>query len=206
MKKNLCCFIILVININLIPPILAQQNETGTFIDNRDNKSYKWVKIGTQVWMAENLNYNSGEGSWCYDDNEVNSSIYGRIYQYSIAMNVCPTGWHLPSRDEWMILVDFLGGKEDGGGKAKSITGWASPNVGATNESGFSALPGGYRIDRLNKYLEMGEAGSWWVSPKTSDSFPMTFKLYSNYKSFSWSWEGQLSALCSSYIRCIRDT
>ena len=92
--------------------------------------------------MAENLNYKSGS------DFADKPEVYGRLYSWEVAQRVCPTGWHLPTDAEWTTLTDYLGGKNVAGGKLKE-TGtehWFSPNTGATNESGFTALPGGIVI------------------------------------------------------------
>jgi len=115
-----------------------------------DGNNYAIVQIGSgksvQTWMAENLNYPTGN-SWCYNDNTSNCDIYGRLYDWQAALGACPPGWHLPSDAEWTALIDFLGGVWIAGGKMKE-TGtahWLSPNYGATNSSGFTARPGGWR-------------------------------------------------------------
>jgi uncharacterized protein (TIGR02145 family) len=127
------------------------------FIDSRDGKKYKTVCIGNQVWMAENLNYEPA-GGLCYDELAENCGIYGRMYTWNEVMNgsaasnsnpsgvrgICPTGWHVPSAAEWEQLFTFLGGYSVAGGELKSTSNlWGSPNTGATNSSGFNALPGG---------------------------------------------------------------
>jgi len=143
-------------------------SSTGTMTDI-DGNVYETVTIGTQVWMAENLkvtHYRNGNtilhiidwfswftltGAYCEYDNDVNNvAVYGRLYNW-YAVNdsryIAPVGWHVPSDAEWLTLVDYLGGDTVADGKMKEIgtTHWVSPNTGATNESGFSALPGGYR-------------------------------------------------------------
>ncbi|WP_113922434.1 fibrobacter succinogenes major paralogous domain-containing protein [Cognataquiflexum aquatile] len=133
------------------------ESDSETFSDPRDGQVYKIVKIGDQVWFAENLNYNA-EGSWCYDSDSENCEIYGRLYSWEVGLTACPEGWHLPSEDEWNNLIEFLGGYEIAGGKMKAISGWDEPNIGATNESGFSALPGG------GSNVLTGGAGLWWSS------------------------------------------
>jgi uncharacterized protein (TIGR02145 family) len=125
--------------------------------DPRDQKTYQAVKIGDQTWMAENLNY-SISGSYSYDESSGNASTYGRLYDWTTANTVCPAGWHLPSDAEWRQLEVFLGmdpkvalldwyrGDAEGGMlKAEGTLLWESPNAGATNITGFTALPGGYR-------------------------------------------------------------
>jgi len=118
----------------------AERDITGTFVDSRDGKTYKTVKIGTQTWMAENLNY-SASGSKYYKNYAENSDIYGRLYNWSQALEACPVGWHLPSDAEWKVLVKYVGKKA--GKKLKSTSGWKGgwiKNGNGTDEYGFSAL------------------------------------------------------------------
>ena len=131
-----------------------------TITDPRDGQVYPTVQIGNQCWLQKNMNY-ATEKSWCLDNNSDNCAVYGRLYDWDTLMNgnsssnsvpsgiqgVCPPGWHVPSDAEWTILIDFLGGDSVAGGKMKETgTGhWLTPNAGATNSSGFTALPGGYR-------------------------------------------------------------
>lgn len=149
-------------------------------IVNYGGKNYKTVQIGTQCWMKENLNYQVS-GSRCYDDNPANCQIYGRLYTWNAAIDgdwadgsnsvpsgergVCPIGWHLPSTAEWNILRDYLGGGTVAGGKLKK-TGtefWNSPNTGASNSSGFSALPGGC-FDFYGNPSFLQKAAYFWTS------------------------------------------
>ena len=140
-------------------------NADNTFTDARDGKKYKTVKIGNQTWMAENLAYKASSGCWAYDNNQENVKTYGYLYDWKTAKKVCPAGWHLPSDNEWEILIDYLGGEDIAGNKLKSTNGWESPNSGATNESGFSALPGGFLGDFLGGTFDnLGGNGSWWTA------------------------------------------
>jgi len=116
-----------------------------TITDPRDGQMYPTVQIGTQCWMQKNMNYQT-VNSWCYDNLSSNCDTYGRLYNWKTALNVCPRGWHLPSDEEWTTLTDYLGGEGIADGKMKAVGYlWKSPNAGATNSSGFTALPGGYR-------------------------------------------------------------
>jgi uncharacterized protein (TIGR02145 family) len=151
--------------------------------DKKENKS---IRIGNQVWMAENLNvdhYRNGdpiptglsnyqwestaEGAYAvYDDDPANEEIYGKLYNWYAVNDVrglCPKGWHVPNEREWTILTDYLGGKFIAGGKLKSISLWDSPNSGATNSSGFSGFAGGYRLTN-GMYDDIGSFGNWWSS------------------------------------------
>ncbi|MCK9484292.1 MAG: fibrobacter succinogenes major paralogous domain-containing protein [Candidatus Marinimicrobia bacterium] len=135
-----------------------------------DSNVYKIIQIGDQCWLAENLkvtHYRNGDpipnvtdatewnalttGAYCnYDNNSSNAEIYGRLYNWfavTDSRNIAPEGWHVPSDAEWDTLVNYLGGFDVAGGKLKATgtTYWASPNEGATNESGFTALPAGLR-------------------------------------------------------------
>ena len=126
----------------------------NTLKDLRDGKTYKTVKIGNQVWMAENLNYETNN-SFCYNEAAEYCAKYGRLYQWATAVDACPTGWHLPASAEFDTLFKAVGGSKKAGMMLKSNSGWNDfdPLVGGWNESGngtddysFTALPGGYRL------------------------------------------------------------
>lgn len=133
--------------------------QSRTFTDSRDGQEYKWIEIGDQIWMAENLNFDAGSGSW--------EGTYGNLYDWETACNVCPDGWHLPYESEWSELSGYLGGNSIAGGKMKETgtTHWNSPNTGATNSSGFSALPGGRFSDGYFGYL--GSLTGFWSSDES---------------------------------------
>ena len=121
-----------------------------------DGKVYRIVKIGSQVWFAENLNY-VAEGSVCYENKAENCAKYGRLYSWETAMKACPAGFHLPLNEEWDVLVEVAGGENLGWEKLKAKNGW---DYNGTNELGFSALPGG--IGYLGDYYRIGYDGDWW--------------------------------------------
>jgi uncharacterized protein (TIGR02145 family) len=133
----------------------------GTFTDTRSNMVYKWTKIGTQTWMAENLNHDIGtDGSKCYGNDPDKCTTYGRLYNWETAKTVCPQGWHLPSDAEWTTLMDFVGGSSKALTKLKATSGWDG-NSNGTDEFGFSALPGGYDGSD-GSFTKVGESGYWW--------------------------------------------
>jgi uncharacterized protein (TIGR02145 family) len=164
----------------------------GTMSD-QDGNSYKTIQIGTQRWMAENLKttkYRNGDLIPNVESNNVWSTLnsgaysifknnlsfdcpYGKLYNwYAVDDNreLCPTGWHVPTKTEWEVLMDYLGGEGMAGGKMAS-TGtlyWGSPNQAATNESGFSCLPGGLRFDVSGAFNFSGLIGYWWSSTESS--------------------------------------
>ena len=176
---------------------------TGTFEDPRDHKVYKTVAIGTQTWMAENLAYKENCGCWAYANVEGNAATYGYLYNWESARNVCPAGWHLPGDAEWTRLTTFLGGESAAVNKLKEAgtAHWKSPNAGATNQSGFTALPAG-NLDVYGQFWEIGETTFWWSSSEDSAIYGWYRSLYSNdsipgrdldYKNNGYS------------VRCVRD-
>lgn len=147
--------------------ILFNPDITYREVSDADNNKYKTVIIGNQEWMAENLAYEVSNGNyWAYDNNNSNIETYGYLYDWQTAVNACPDGWHLPSEADWEELFDYLDGKNVAGGKLKetSTTHWVTPNEGATNETGFTALPGGARNDSGGSWLMIGYGGGWWSS------------------------------------------
>jgi uncharacterized protein (TIGR02145 family) len=150
--------------------------------------SQNTVKIGNQTWTTKNLDvskYRNGDeiphvndplswsrltyGAWCYYENvDSNGTTYGKLYNLYAVLDprgLAPAGFHIPSDKDWTTLTDYLGGKEEAGVKMKEAgsTHWPRPNTGATNSSGFTGLPGGYRDDN-GSFFSMGVNGFWWSS------------------------------------------
>lgn len=141
---------ILALSIALTATAIGAPNN-GVFKDSRDGQKYKKVKIGKQVWMAENLNYKM-EGSYCYENDETHCEKYGRLYEWDAAMKACPKGWHLPDKTEFEVLFDAVGGISTAAKMLKSADGWdvvmkggRFVTGGGTDEYGFSALPAGLK-------------------------------------------------------------
>jgi len=148
-------------------------NETGSFIDNRDKKTYKTVTIGTQVWMAENLAFKATSGLWIYDNDNANIAQFGYLYSLESAKNVCPTGWHLPNNAEWTTLIDAVGGEKYATRSLKSATGLGLSK--GNNRSGFNGMPGGYFYK--DSYGGKGTGGIWWSSSPSEDAEASAFSL-----------------------------
>ena len=169
--------------------IIFNPNLTYGTMTDIDGNVYKTITIGTQTWMAENLKtmkYRNGDpisnvtdatawkslsmGAYCWYNNDVaNKATYGGLYNwYAVAdiRNIAPLGWHVATDVEWTTLSDFLGGETVAGGKLKEsgTTHWTSPNTGATNSSGFTALSGGYRHYLDGSFIGVGNNGYWWSS------------------------------------------
>ncbi|MEZ5044166.1 MAG: FISUMP domain-containing protein [Saprospiraceae bacterium] len=161
------------INVNELP---------SPFYDERGKGyTYPVVKIGQQYWMAENLQLET-VSSICYLEDVSNCKIYGRLY--SSPTDLCPTGWHVPTDEDWQDLFDHLGGKSLAGGKLKSVSDyWDRPNAGATNISGFNALPGGFARTFLNnfqvrtEFKEMNREARFWTATQSSQA--KTFRHFS---------------------------
>ena len=144
--------------------------EYGELVDDRDGQTYKTVTIGTQTWMAQNLNYETAN-SYCYDDNASFCSKYGRLYTWEVATTVCPEGWHLPTKAEFETLFTAVGGQSTAGEVLKSATGWTAYG-GITNEYAFafSALPAGLRGLSGGYKFEGGLAYFWSSTENSSDN------------------------------------
>jgi uncharacterized protein (TIGR02145 family) len=161
---------VLILGCNLLPirSRNLKQNFVGdTFTDSRDGQTYKVVKIGNQVWMAENLNYETSTGSWCYDDDTENCDKYGRLYDWKTARKACPKGWHLPTDAEFRRLISFLGGNKAASIKLKAPTRWDDPSNKNLNSSGFTARLGGLKYRGANKYFLLESSGIWWSASKS---------------------------------------
>jgi len=204
-------------------PTVSTDTDTVTDIDGN---VYNTVKIGNQWWMAENLRVthyrnndpipqvientswnNLNTGAFCiYGNDDSNVDIYGNLYNFYAVnddRNIAPDGWHVAKAVDWNMLVTFLGGTDVAGGSIKEAgtTHWWSPNNGATNESGFTALPGGYR-NAVGTYLALGVAGIWWTSTSFDIDNASTWHL--DYMYF-WILHTTTDKQEGISIRCVKD-
>jgi len=196
MKKKIWIFPLLLMGFVLILTDSCSKDDKNTTdaatVKDADGNLYHTVKIGSQTWMVENLkttHYRNGNpisnvtdsavwsnlttGAYCnYNNDANNSTTYGRLYNwYAVndSRSIAPTGWHVPTDDEWTTLTNYLGGIVVTGGKMKEAgyTHWKSPNTGATNETDFTALPGGYRHGD-GAFNDISYDGNWWSSTESS--------------------------------------
>jgi uncharacterized protein (TIGR02145 family) len=197
-----------------------------------DGNTYHPIEIGTQIWLKENLNvtrysdgdqiqnvtdhalwFNLATGAYANYNNDENSAmIYGRLYNFFAAAGskkICPDGWHVPSESDWNTLIIYLGGEAIAGGKMKA-TGtiengdglWLSPNSFASNASGFTGLPGGYRIITYD-FASVGSLGNFWSSTEHRDSnYGKQVNLFYNNSMADLSYNTKQTGLS---IRCIKD-
>ena len=182
--------------------IVAQ--EPGTYTDSRDKKTYKTVKFGTQTWMAENLAYKAISGCYAYENNESNVKTYGYLYNWETAKKVCPSGWHLSSEDDWSALLTYWGGELIAGDKLKEAGNnhWQNPISAATNESGFSAIPGGYRNENGEFYV-LGYNGWWWCSTEEDTERANQVLIYGHTKDVTISYINKNNGFS---VRCVKDS
>ena len=192
------------------------------FTDTRDGQSYNTVVIGTQCWMAQNLNIgtkilgvsnqtnNSIIEKYCYNNDDANCAIYGGLYQWNELMEygtneggkgICPTGWHLPTDAEWATLATYLGGQSIAGGKMKEtgIIHWLSPNEYATNSSGFTALPGGL-LNLGHLFTDLTIVANFWTSSGSDDKYFRYLRNNSEYVYVYYS-----SRAMGFSARCLKD-
>ena len=205
---------------------------TTETVTDKDGNVYHTVSIGTQTWLVENLKttkYNDGTAiplvtdntfwpslitpgyCWYKHDSATYKNTYGALYNWYVVNTgkLCPIGWHVPTDAEWTTLATYLGGDTVAGGKMKAIgtieagTGlWVSPNTGATNESGFTAVPAGY-CDGNGTFGDIGNYGYWWSSSEENTS-----NIWSRYVTHDHSGvyrDPNIKGFGFS-VRCLKDT
>lgn len=189
----------------------------GTFTDERDGQVYKYTTIGDQVWMAENLNYNS-EYSVCYDNDESNCDFWGRLYSlreggdksnpldFAMLDSLCPAGWHVPNIHEWYRLIVSVGNRNsrEAAKRLKSTELWVNEysdsDYNGTDECGFRVLPAGYQrvvvhdsIENVGMYTDAKFLSSTMESPKIQYAMNFDVEMRESYSA------------CKASIRCIKN-
>lgn len=187
--KAIITIIILMVSISLV-----SQN---TFKDERDRKIYKTVKIGNQVWMAENLAYKTDSGCWAYNNSSNNVPKYGYLYNWEAAKNVCPAGWHLPSKIEFDTLFDRYGG--DFGSVARCLATYNALIPGG--KSSFWTLFAGSHFGK-HFFANMGKKAFFWSSTSSNDSRAWNLDMDGDFKAAQM-YDSYKS--CGFSVRCLQD-
>ncbi len=185
----------------ILSVFLCNSQTSNTLTDNRDGNRYKTVRIGNQIWMAENLKYKSDFGKCYVYDNDISlANTYGYLYDWSTACKVCPSGWRLPSNEEWLTLSNYLGSNF----KEKMIkeSGWIADEI-ATNESGFSGIPAGMR-DHNGNFIKRGVGAYFWTSTFAQQYFSYARELGANAGNYASHLFGTNQNIAIS-VRCINN-
>ena len=229
-RRLLVLLTVLSLTVALLPGCSDNDNPAKSAqpitVTDVDSNVYQTVTIGTQVWMAENLkvtHYRNGDpiaqvtdsAAWTnlsteaycnFDDDTASAAVYGRLYNWYAVIdsrNIAPEGWHVATDSEWQALIDYLGGDSAAGDKLKEAgtTHWASPNTGATNSSGFTALPAGAR-SVTGAFSLANIAATFWTSTQNSINDSFGYGLYANTVGI---FRGAGGFRWGQSIRCVKD-
>ena len=174
-------------------------NETGTFKDKRDGQVYKWVKIGKQTWMSQNLNYKPQTGSWSYNDDENNRTTYGLLYSYDILDQISPKGWHVPSEAEWESLEIALGMSYEDASGPGLYKGSIAGKFLVGGSSGFDVLFGGIR--RSTMFDHFGDQANFWSTTRKDN--PIYTRMFKQGDSRIC--HNTIGSAHSLSVRCVKD-
>jgi uncharacterized protein (TIGR02145 family) len=208
--------------------VLVVMNPWVTYgsMTDKDGNTYKTIPIGTQTWMVRNLKTtkfsdgtaipvvtdpvlwsNTTSPACCWQNNDpIRKVTYGVLYNWYVVQSgkLCPVGWHVPTDEEWIILTDYLGGEDVAGSKLKEVgfTHWTSPNTGATDETHFSAFPGGFRHNGPDASFDgLTKNGYWWSATSGSDWASVRL-MFSDSKNIEKSVISKQSGLS---VRCVQN-
>ena len=226
-KVKVCMFVPIYIVGTLLFLTGSCNKSNSGIVTDIDGNVYHTVRVGSQVWMVENLKvtrYRNGNlipnmtdtGQWChlsfgaycnYGNKASNIDTYGRLYNwYAIndSRNIAPKGWHVPNYAELETLVNYLGGNTRAGSKMKEpgTVHWLYPNISATNESGFTALPGGYRYKSDGSFHTIGSNGYWWTTMESFEIFSWDQMIFHHFA------DVKREPKCKTYgfsVRCVKD-
>lgn len=176
----------------------------GTLIDSRDNQTYKTTKVAGQFIMAQNLNYNTDEAVY-YDNDPGNGTIYGMLYTWETAMEACPDGWRLPTRSEYDLMREYLGGEYEAGGnlKAPGTEYWNEPNAYGTNSTSFTAVGSGAYMPGHLDFFGMNESATFWTQTETDYGLAWSMALSSTNARMAI--QNTTNKNLRLSVRCIKD-
>jgi len=206
------------------PPVVPNDSTVKDF----DGNIYHKVKLGTQVWLAENLkathyrngdpvahtkdmplrpNFDSTGAFYIYNNDPAIAAVYGLLYNWfaiSDTRHITPVGWHIATDAEWTALEVYLGGSDVAGGKLKEkgTAHWVSPNIGATNETGFGALPSGNWDSYSGNFTSLGQDACFWSSTKSGTYYAYARAINTNYSRIT---RGEVYRGVGYSLRCVQD-
>lgn len=205
----------------------TEPKDSGDTVTDIDGNVYQTVKIGDQVWMAENLkteHYRNGDAipniagnsQWValttaamcsYENDDSHIAVYGLLYNWyaiSDSRNIAPKGWHVSTEEDWQTLIAYFGNDQNPSAKLmeSGTDHWTAPNASATNETGFTALPGGYREYSAGAFYNMGTYALFWTSTEVSDSHANMHYMISAGSQLA---PVQYSKNYAMSVRCVKD-
>ena len=189
------------------PKAVIPKKVEATFTDSRDGQIYKTVKIGSQTWFAQNLNYET-YSSYCYDNNDLSCSYFGRLYSLADAYDACPAGWHLPTQDDWNVLFDIVGGRPVAGKKLKSTTGWENCGLSDQCDDNNGLDDFGFAVTPIGRD---SVATFWSSSRKYYDKAIVVVDSYPNELGVSIVFSDDIAHRRNDYmnnehsVRCVKD-
>ena len=176
-------------------------NVNNDITKDRDGNIYKTIQIGNQTWMAENLNVTTKD-SWCFENKLSNCVIYGRLYTWEAAKKSCPNGWHLPTKQEFDLLLYTIGGKKTAGNMLKSKYGWRDVYKKNIDHYGFSVLPAGVR-NMDGKFFKASTA--FWSSTEVERNYPYALHLTDDFEDVYLGFDNSIDNNWGFSVRCIKD-
>jgi len=173
---------------------------SGTFRDERDGQTYKWVRIGHQTWMAQNLNFETTTGCWAYNNDPRNRETYGLLYDFSVIADACPKGWHIPSESEWQELEVAVGMSKGEASATGMYRGSIAENFFEGGSSRFEVRFGGRR--KQGYFAEMGERANFWSSTRIGN--PIYTRIFA--KSEKRVGRNAIGTAYGLSIRCVKES
>lgn len=183
-----------------VPTVFAQNPEEDTMKDPRDGQVYEIVKLGDHWWMAENLNFATVNGSWCYDDNMEICKLFGRLYDWETATDACPAGWHLSTDDEWKNLEESLGMS----GKYLNEMGWRNVEADLLydEEKGLKIIMAGYRPYGDGSFDDIKDDAYFWTSTSYEKTDALKRYLDDNRSQIGRGFDSKRKGFS---VRCVKD-